>query len=163
MTIDLNNFTIEELYEKMDIQSNLLDLESGDEQGVRSGIATLSGVSCRTKRRDALYALCGYYTLEAKTLEDKMYFVNALRNECHYELYTIILQDLSQYKDLFRQKLFTSHLASLAYSLVFRISEEERVALESIVQNSVWGKGLKKKFMDKMRAKKYDFEDDESI
>jgi hypothetical protein len=156
MKINLNNFTIEELYEEINIQSNLLDLESGEEQGVRSAIATLSRISCHTERRDALYALCGYYMLETKTLKDKERFFSDLRRECHYELFIIILQDLSQYKNFYRQKNFVDDIAYVLPSIVDKMSEDEKDALELIVQNSVWGKKLKEKFTDKLRDREYD-------
>lgn len=151
---------MEQLYEKIDIRAKLNDLESKDKDTLRSTIFTLSGISFYTKRRDALYVLCGYYQLEIQDLDDIEFFCDSLRNQCHYELYKMILKDLSLYKDFYRKKSFTNDVVSLLNAIINRLNNNEKDELQQIVENAVWGKKLKAKFIDKIREDER-FEDDE--
>ena len=110
MQVDINNLTLEEIYKKMSIQNISKYLESDDEDTVRQGLGTLAAMAYITKRKDALYLLVGYYILEIKDLNDKESFFISLGYMCNYELMCIVLQDISQYKDFYRKKLFVDSI-----------------------------------------------------
>ncbi len=151
MQIDLNNFTIEEIYEKMNIQSYLTNLESGDNDTIQKTISTLASISFFTKRKDVLYSLVGYYVLETKDLNDKELFFMSLSRMCNYKLFSMILQDVSQYKNFYRKKYFVDEITSTLSSIANKINEDEKNKLELIIENSVWGKKLKDKLIGKFK------------
>jgi len=152
MQIDLNNFsTIEEIYEKMNIQSDLINLESDDNDTIQKAISSLANISFFTKRKDALYSLVGYYTLATKDLNDKEFFFLSLRRMCNYELFSIILQDISQYKNFYRKKYFVDEIALTLSSILCKIDEDKKNKLELVIENSVWGKKLKDKLIGKIK------------
>ena len=149
MQIDISTLTIEELYEKIEIQLRIKDLESNDKDRLRSGITTLAGVSYYTKRKDALYPLIGYYIIETNNLTDKESFFQMIHSNCNYQLYKIILKDVAQYSNFFRKSHFVHLLVTSMPS--YKMSEKEKNEIEEIIQNATWGKKLKLNFKDKLR------------
>lgn len=63
----MKDLTVEEICRRINIQANLNDLQSKSIEKRNSAITTLVTITQLTKRRDALYALCGYYILEINT------------------------------------------------------------------------------------------------
>ena len=59
--MNIENLTVEEICERINIQANLIDLQSKNKKKINSALTTLATITKLTKRRDALYALCGYY------------------------------------------------------------------------------------------------------
>ena len=60
----IEDYTLEDLCEKTNIQSHLSNLQSRKKTQIKPALTTLSLIVSITKRKDALYALLGYYLLE---------------------------------------------------------------------------------------------------
>jgi hypothetical protein len=77
---NMEDLTVEEICKKINIQANLIDLQSKNKKRINSALTTLATITSLTKRRDALYALCGYYLLEIEHIDEIEFFFDAIRN-----------------------------------------------------------------------------------
>ena len=68
--MNIKDLTVEEICRRINIQANLNDLQSKSMEKRNSALTTLVTITQLTKSRDALYALCGYYILEIKSIDD---------------------------------------------------------------------------------------------
>ncbi len=96
---------------------------------------TLNSIINNTDRKDALYGLCGYYIIDVKTMDDKIFFLNALRFNNNYQLFEIILKDLSQFKNFFRQKDLVDNILSMLSSVIFnKLSKTEEEKFKHLLR-----------------------------
>ncbi len=77
--MNMEDFTAEEICRRINIQANLNDLQSKNKEKRNSALTTLATITQLTKRRDALYALCGYYILEIESIDDIELFFDVIR------------------------------------------------------------------------------------
>jgi len=76
----MEDLTVEEICRRINIQANLNDLQSKNKEKRKSALTTLATITQLTKRRDALYALCGYYILEIESIDGIELFFDAIRS-----------------------------------------------------------------------------------
>jgi hypothetical protein len=153
--MNIEDFTAEEICRRINIQANLNDLQSKNIEKRNSAITTLATITQLTKRRDALYALCGYYILEIESIDDIELFFDAIRNLDFIELLKLILKDIAKDKNIFRRRLFIdTFLRKLSASIV-TADEKDKNEIKELIENSAWGKKLKKKFLYHMDKEKF--------
>ena len=85
----IEDYTLEDICEKINIQSHLSDLQSGKKTQIKSALTTLSSIVSITKRKDALYALLGYYLLEINSTEEIEKFFDLTKNTNSIDLYRL--------------------------------------------------------------------------
>ena len=143
----MEDLTAEEICRRINIQANLNDLQSKNKEKRNSALTTLATITQLTKRRDALYALCGYYILEIESIDDIELFFDEIRNLASIELLKLILKDIAKDKNIFRRKLFIdTFLRKLSASIV-TADEKDQNEIKQLIGNSVWGEKLKRKFL----------------
>ena len=145
--MNIENYTVEEICEKINIQSNLVDLQSKNKKKVRSALTTLATITQLTKRKDALYALCGYYLLEIKNMDEIELFLDATRNLYSIELSKLILKDISKERNIFRRRVFIDDFLRKISTSAINADEKDRNEIKLLIENSVWGEKLKRKFL----------------
>jgi hypothetical protein len=145
--MNIENLTVEEICEKINIQPNLVDLQSKNKKKVRSALTTLATITQLTKRKDALYALCGYYLLEIKNMDEIELFLDATRNVYSIELSKLILKDISKERNIFRRRVFIDDFLRKISTSVINADEQDRNEIKLLIENSVWGEKLKRKFL----------------
>ena len=143
--MNIENYTVEEICEKINIQANLIDLQSKNK--ISSAITSLATIIKLADRKYALYALCGYYILEIENMDDIELFFNALRNVEPLELLKLILKDISGDKNVFRRRLFIDDFLRKLSTSVIKADEKDRNEIILLIENSVWGEKLKRKFL----------------
>ena len=143
-----NDIPIEKILEKINIQPNLIDLQSENREKVRSALNALTGVTLLTKRKDSLYALVGYYVMEVKTLEQIEFFFKETKTAHSPDLAYLILKDLTQFKEASRHRLlindFLNHLSDIQIS-------KSGMSLEPfihLVEHAKWGEKQKRRFIE---------------
>ena len=151
----IEDLSIEEIYQNANIQSNLIDLQSKNKDKILSALNTLASITKCTNRRDALYALYGYYALEMKSIDEIEFFFQATRFSFSFELYKLILIDLSKNKNAYRQRRFIDDFIYSFSAVTINCDETEISEVKAIIQDSVWGEKLKKKFITKMELEKF--------
>lgn len=149
----IENLTIEEILERINIQANLLDLQSDNKQEVNNALSTLANIAKHTNRRDALYALCGYYLLEIKDIDDIEEFFYAIRVTNSIELVKLILRDISKYKNIFRRRIFVNKFMQSMSAVVLDANTKDKREITSIIANSAWGEKLKNKYYCQLKTK----------
>ena len=153
--MNIENFTVEEICERINIQANLIDLQSKNKKKINSALNTLTTIINLTKRRDALYALCGYYLLEVEDIDGIEFFFDAIRNLNSIELLKLILKDISEDKNIYRRKLFIDNfLEKLAIALI-KANAKDKNEIKLLIENSAWGEKLKKKFLYQIETEKF--------
>lgn len=145
-TIDLENVSVEELLAETNIQHHLTALLSKDSEKVKTSLHTLAAAASLGKRRDSLYALVGYYELEVNTLEEIQFFFKATRSMYLPDLVYRILRDISQRKEVCRQKLFLDEVRRVLSTVVHRASPDQVESFRALVETAVWGDKLKFSF-----------------
>ena len=143
----IENHTLEDLCEKINIQSHLSDLQSGKKTKIKPALTTLSSIVSITKRKDALYALLGYYLLEINSTEEIENFFDLTKNSNSIDLCMIILKDISKHKNIFRKKLFIDNFLRNLSGVIICAKDEEIDKIKDLIQKSEWGEKLKKKFL----------------
>ena len=143
----IEDYTLEDLCEKTNIQSHLSNLQSGKKTQIKPALTTLSLIVSITKRKDALYALLGYYLLEINSTEEIENFFDLTKNANSIDLYRLILQDISKHKNIFRKKLFIDDFLSNLSGVTMHTKDEELNKIKDIIQKSEWGEKLKNKFL----------------
>ncbi len=78
--MNIEDLSVEEICRRVNIQTNLIDLQSRNKKKVRSAITSLAAIIKLTGRKDALYALYGYYILEVENIDDIEIFFDAVSN-----------------------------------------------------------------------------------
>ncbi len=151
----IEDLSIEEIYQKANIQSNLIDLQSKNKDRINSALNTLASITKNTNRRDALYALYGYYAIEAKSMDEIEFFFRATMYSYSFELYKLILIDLSKNKNVYRQKKFIHDFLYTFSAIIINCNETEINEVKAIIQNSVWGEKLKNKFFIKIEIEEF--------
>ncbi len=151
----MKDLTVEEICKRINIQGNLSNLQSKSIEKRNSALTTLVTITQLTKRRDALYALCGYYILEIKSIDDIELFFDAIRNSDSIELLKLILRDIAKDKNVFRRSLFIdTFLRELSASLI-SADEKDKNEIKQLIENSVWGEKSKRKFLYHMDIEKF--------
>jgi hypothetical protein len=89
-----------------------------------------------TKRKDALYALLGYYLLEINSTEEIEKFFDLTKNTNSIDLYRLILQDISKHKNIFRKKLFIDDFLRNLSGVTMHAKDEELNKIKEIIQKS---------------------------
>ena len=145
--MNIEDLSVEEICRRVNIQTNLIDLQSRNKKKVRSAITSLAAIIKLTGRKDALYALCGYYILEVENIDDIEIFFDAVRNLESLELLKLILKDISEERNIFRRKLFIDDFLRKLSASVINADEKDRVEIILLIDNSVWGEKLKRKFL----------------
>jgi hypothetical protein len=150
--MNIQDMPVEKILAKINIQPNLIDLQSNSKEKVRSALEALAGVTLLTKRKDSLYALIGYYIMEVKTLEQIEFFFNATRSAYSPDLAYHMLKDLTHFKEASTRRIFMN--AFLNYLSDIQISNS-RFSIESFIQLielSKWGEKQKQKFLDELNS-----------
>jgi len=146
----IEDLTIEEICKRINIQSNILDLQSEDKGKVESALNTLSSVTRFTDRKDALYVLVGYYRTEIRTIDEIVDLFYGTSTAFSIDLSMMILKDLVKFKDISRQRIFVSEFLR-HLSLLFRDIDDDRSnEIRTSIENSAWGDKLKRKFLDSL-------------
>ncbi len=144
------DIVIEEIYKKINIQSLLLDLQSKNSDLIGSALSTLATIANLTDRRDILYALAGYYSLEIKNIPDIKSFFKRVRESYSFDIYKLILKDISKDKNIYRQKLFIDDFINSFAVTLDNITEVEISEVKTIIKNCDWGEKLKHRFISKI-------------
>lgn len=145
--MNIENYTVEEICEGINIQANLVDLQSKNKNKISSALTTLATITQLTKRKDTLYALCGYYLLEIENMDEIEFFFDATRNSNSIELSKLILKDISEDRNIFRRRVFIDDFLRKLSTSVIKADEKDRNEIILLVENSVWGVKLKSKFL----------------
>jgi len=145
--MNIEDLSVEEICKRINIQTNLIDLQSKNEKKRNSALTTLATITKLTKRRDALYALCGYYLLEIENIDDIELFFDAIRNLDSIELLKLILKDISEDRNIFRRRVFIDDFLRKLSTSVIKADEKDRNEMILLIENSVWGEKLKRKFL----------------
>ena len=145
--MNMEDLTVEEICRRINIQANLNDLQSKDKKKIRSALTTLATITQLTKRKDALYALCGYYLLEIENMDEIEFFLDATRNLYSIELSKLILKDISKDRNIFRRRIFIDDFLRNLSTSVIKADERDRNEIKLLIENSVWGEKLKRKFL----------------
>ncbi len=151
----MEDLTVEEICRRINIQANLNDLQSKNKEKRNSALTTLATITQLTKRRDALYALCGYYILEIESINDIELFFDAIRNLDSIQLLKLILKDIAKEKYMFRRRLFIDTFLRKLSASIITADEKDKSEIEQLIKNSVWGEKLKRKFLCHMDIEKF--------
>lgn len=151
----MEDLSVEEICRRINIQANLNDLQSKNKEKRNSALTTLATITQLTKRRDALYALCGYYILEIVSIDDIELFFGTIRNLDSIELLKLILKDLARDKNIFRRRLFIEDFLRKLSASTISADEKDKTEIKQLVENSVWGEKLKRKFLYNMDIEKF--------
>ena len=109
----IEDLSIEEICKRVNIQSNILDLQSEDKGKVKSALNTLSSITRFTDRKDALYVLVGYYRTEIGTIDEIIDFFHSTEMAFSIDLSMMILNDLVKFKDLGSRRRYCSCMGLL--------------------------------------------------
>ncbi len=153
--MNIENLTVEEICERINIQANLIDLQSKNKKKINSALTTLATITKLTKRRDALYALCGYYLLEIENIDEIEFFFDAIRGLDSIELLKLILKDISEDRNIFRRRVFIDDFLHKLSTSVIKADEKDRNEIILLIENSVWGEKLKRKFLYHLDIEKF--------
>ncbi len=153
--MDIEELDIEEILKKTNIQNHLINLQSKNKNKIKSALTTLATITKLTKRKDALYALCGFYLLEIKCIDDIEFFLDATRNSYSIEIFKLILKDISKDKNIFRRKLFIDDIIRNLAAIIMNANTEEKAEIEFLIENSFWGEKLKDKFLCKLEPEEF--------
>ena len=153
--MNIEDLSVEEICKRINIQTNLIDLQSKNEKKRNSALTTLATITKLTKRRDALYALCGYYLLEIENIDDIELFFDAIRNLDSIELLKLILKDISEDRNIFRRRVFIDDFLRKLSTSVIKADEKDRNEMILLIENSVWGEKLKRKFLYHLDIEKF--------
>ena len=151
----MKDLSVEEICKRINIQANLNDLQSKNKKKRNSALTTLATITKLTKRKDALYALCGYYILEIVSIDDIELFFDAIRNLDSIELLKLILKDLAKDKNIFRRRLFIDDFLRRLSASTISADENDKAEIKQLIENSVWGEKLKRKFLYNIDIEKF--------
>ncbi len=140
----------EEIYKKINIQSLLIDLQSKNSDLIDSALSSLATIANITNRRDILYALGGYYSLEIKNILGIKSFFQRVKESYSFDIYKLILKDISKDKNIYRQKLFIDDFINSFAVTLDNITEVEISEVKTIIKNCDWGEKLKHRFISKI-------------
>ena len=152
--MNIEDLSVEEICRRVSIQKNLIDLQSRNKMKARSAITSLAAIIKLGGRKDALYALCGYYILEVEHIDDIELFFDAVRNIDSLELLELILKDITKYKNIFRRRLFIEDFLRSLSSSMLKSDAKFKNEIKRLIDNSVWGEKLKRKFLYHMDIEK---------
>jgi len=153
--MNIENLTVEEICERINIQANLIDLQSKNKKKINSALTTLATITKLTKRRDALYALCEYYLLEIENIDEIEFFFDAIRGLDSIELLKLILKDISEDRNIFRRRVFIDDFLRKLSTSVIKADEKDKNEIKLLIENSVWGEKLKRKFLYHLDIEKF--------
>lgn len=151
----MEDLTVEEICRRINIQANLNDLQSKNKKKINSAITTLATITQLTKRKDALYALCGYYILEIETIDDIELFFDAIRNLNSIQLLKLVLKDIAKEKNMFRRRLFINTFQRKLSASIITAGDKDKNEIKQLIKNSVWGEKLKRKFLYHIDIEKF--------
>ena len=84
-------------------------------------------------------AICGYYILEIKSIDDIELFFDAIRNLESIELLKLILKDIAKDKNVFRRRLFVEPFLRKLSASMISAAEKDKNEIKQLIKNSVWG------------------------
>jgi hypothetical protein len=151
----MEDLTVEEICRRINIQANLNDLQSKNKEKINSALTTLATITQQTKRKDALYALCGYYILEIETIDDIELFFDAIRNLNSIQLLKLVLKDIAKDKNMFRRRLFINTFQRKLSASIITAGDKDKNEIKQLIKNSVWGEKLKRKFLYHIDIEKF--------
>lgn len=157
--LNISNMTAEEIWANNKIESLASSISIEKLENLRDTIRTLSAMVVYANRKDALFLLCGYYTLELKDYSEKNIFIGYINGQYNYEFIEFIMKDVAKNKNLYRYKSIVDSVLSGIRRIVNDLSQKEKENLISLVKNALWGVRLKKKFLDEFIEE--DLEEDE--
>jgi hypothetical protein len=149
--MNIEDLSVEEICERINIQSNLLALQGDDEEKIRSALGTLATITRLTSRRDGLYVLIGYYSLEVRGLDEIEAFFRATESARSCDLTYIILRDLAKEKESYRRRLLMTDLMRHLRGIGIDATDQWKKACASVVASSQWGEKQKAKFLDALK------------
>lgn len=149
------NLITAEICRRINIQANLNDLQLKSIEKRYSALTTLVTITQLTKRRDALYALCGYYILEIKNIDDIELFLDAIRNLDSIELLKLISKDITKDTNVFRRRLLIDTFRRKLSASIISAGGKDKNEIKQLIENSVWGEKLKRKFLYHMDIEKF--------
>ena len=145
----LEKMTPEQACRKLPIQSHFDELQTADDEKRSEVLHSIASIAHMGKRRDCVYALAGYFALEVKTLDDIELFCRATWPVDSPELTCLVLKALVQNKDASRRKLLMDDLLRKIEQILWH-SPESADSFKEVVESSVWGVKMKKKFLRKI-------------
>ena len=144
----IEDISIEEICRVQNIDKILSDLASDDWTKKDSAVRQLATNYSISKRKEIIYVLCGYYVVKIKGFAQIERFFDQLNFCYHIELFKLMLKDLAEIKDLYRNRCFIDSFISALHSAVYRIDNEDCIGeLMNIIENSNWGQKLKDRFI----------------
>jgi len=148
LKMDIENISLEEICKKVNIQPNLIDLQSNNREKIKSALTSLAAFARLANRKDSLYALVGYYFLEVHTLEEIEFFFNATKSLDSPDLAYFILRDLTQKKDASKRRIFMNDLFKYIAWILRNTSSDKKDSFRQLVESAQWGEKLKWKFFN---------------
>jgi hypothetical protein len=71
------------------------------------------------------------------------------------ELLKLILKDIAKDKNIFRRRLFIDTFLRKLSATIITADEKDKNEIKELIENSVWGEKLKKKFLYHMDIEKF--------
>jgi len=90
-----------------------------------------------------------------KSIDDIELFFDAIRNLDSIELLKLILKDIAKNKNVFRRRLFIDTFLRKLSASIISADEKDENEIKQLIENSVWGDKLKKKFLYNMDIEKF--------
>jgi len=147
---------LEDILSKVDIQSNLRNLQSVDKEKVRTALLTIACAAQVSGRRDCLIALAGYYVLEVRSIDDSEFFIATTKLAHSPELAHVVLNDLIRYREVSRRRIFINDLINILDTIIGKSTPEQTESLIQLIDSAVWGEKLKIKFRMRLRSIQFD-------
>ena len=92
--------------------------------------------------------------IEIKSI-DAIEFFDAIKNLDSIELLKLILKDIAKDKNVFRRRLFLDTFLRKLSASIISADEKDENEIKQLIENSVWGDKLKKKFLYNMDIEKF--------
>ena len=146
--MDIEKLSLEEISQRINIQSNLIALQSTNREKVKSALTSLAAVTRLANRKDSLYALVGYYLLEVHTLEEIEVFFYATKSLGSTDLAYFILRDLVQKKDASKRRIFMNDLSKHIAWILRSAGSDTKEKFRTLFESGQWGEKLKWKFLN---------------
>jgi hypothetical protein len=158
VTLNLGKLSLTEISRLINIQSNLRDLGSKQKDKVEAALNSLSSLVSTAHRKDALYALVGYYKIEVNSADEIIAFFEGTRIANSTYLSLMILNDIVKFKEVARRTSFIRDCLPHFKNIIEEANEDTKEAIRNSIINAVWGDKLKRKFLEVLF---YEYNDDD--
>jgi hypothetical protein len=158
MVRQVEKMSLTDIVKLIDIKSTLRGLLSKDQEKVKAALNTLCAMNKYGGRKEALYVLVGYYRIEIKTMDEIIRFFDWLQLILPEELSLMILNDVARFKEVARQALFIHYFIRHLKSILRDSDETQKKEIRALIEGSVWGYKLKRKFLEELFE---DYNDDD--